>query len=207
MRTKNLLIIFTRNPVLGKVKTRLAKTIGDAKALEVYKLLLKQTKAATQDLPCDKVVMYSEEMIQNDLWDRTYYEKQVQFGFDLGTKMKNAFVMAFKNHYEKVVLIGSDLYDITPDLITAAFDQLTAHDAVIGPASDGGYYLIALKKIPPKVFKNKAWGTANVLQDTLKDLEKVDVHLLPELNDIDVFEDLQNHPAFSSFLTTQNTHL
>ena len=200
MNHKNLLIIFTRNPVLGKVKTRLAKTVGDKTALDIYTFLLKKTKEITLDSPCDKVVYYSEKIIKNDIWNCNSFRKEVQSGEDLGAKMKNSFYKAFENNYCKVVLIGSDIYDLESYHINEAFKKLDTNDVVIGPALDGGYYLIGLKKIHPKIFDNKKWGSSTVRKDTLKNLEKVDVHLLPILNDVDVIEDIENHPAFTKFL-------
>ena len=200
MNHKNLLIIFTRNPVLGKVKTRLAKTVGDKTALDIYTFLLKKTKEITLDSPCDKVVYYSEKIIKNDIWNCNSFRKEVQFGEDLGAKMKNSFYDAFENNYRKVVLIGSDIYDLKSYHINEAFKKLETNDVVMGPALDGGYYLIGLKKMHPKIFDNKKWGSSTVRKDTLKNLEKVDVHLLPILNDVDVIEDIEHHPAFTKFL-------
>ena len=200
MNHKNLLIIFTRNPVLGKVKTRLAKTVGDKTALDIYTFLLKKTKEITLDSPCDKVVYYSEKIIKNDIWNCNSFRKEVQFGKDLGAKMKNSFYDAFENNYRKVVLIGSDIYDLESYHINEAFKKLETNDVVMGPALDGGYYLIGLKKMHPKIFDNKKWGSSTVRKDTLKNLEKVDVHLLPILNDVDVIEDIEHHPAFTKFL-------
>ena len=200
MNHKNLLIIFTRNPVLGKVKTRLAKTVGDKTALDIYTFLLKKTKEITLDSPCDKVVYYSEKIIKNDIWNCNSFRKEVQFGEDLGAKMKNSFYDAFENNYRKVVLIGSDIYDLESYHINEAFKKLETNDVVMGPALDGGYYLIGLKKMHPKIFDNKKCGSSTVRKDTLKNLEKVDVHLLPILNDVDVIEDIEHHPAFTKFL-------
>lgn len=200
MNHKNLLIIFTRNPVLGKVKKRLAKTVGDKTALDIYTFLLKKTKEITLDSPCDKVVYYSEKIIKNDIWNCNSFRKEVQFGEDLGAKMKNSFYDAFENNYRKVVLIGSDIYDLESYHINEAFKKLETNDVVMGPALDGGYYLIGLKKMHPKIFDNKKWGSSTVRKDTLKNLEKVDVHLLPILNDVDVIEDIEHHPAFTKFL-------
>ena len=200
MNHKNLLIIFTRNPILGKVKTRLAKTVGDKTALDIYTFLLKKTKEITLDSPCDKVVYYSEKLIKNDIWNCNSFRKEVQSGEDLGAKMKNSFYDAFENNYRKVVLIGSDIYDLESYHINEAFKKLDTNDVVMGPALDGGYYLIGLKKMHPKIFDNKRWGSSTVRKDTLKNLEKVDVHLLPILNDVDVIEDIEHHPAFTKFL-------
>lgn len=202
MKSKNLIIIFARNPELGKVKTRLAKSVGDNVALDIYTFLLDKTKEVTLDLDIDKVVYYSEKITEHDLWNRKHYKKEVQKGSNLGDKMKNAFETALKNTYEKVVLIGSDLYDLKPSHILEAFKKLATNEVVIGPALDGGYYLLGLKKIYPEIFKNKNWGTSSVRNDTLKNLEKVDVHLLPILNDIDIIEDIEHHPAFTKFLKT-----
>ena len=197
---KNLLLIFTRNPELGKVKTRLAKSIGDRNALEVYKLLLNKTKEATLKLNCDKAVYYSVKIRENDIWDAAAYQKQQQYGNNLGVKMQNAFKEAFKKGYEKVIIIGSDLYDLTSEIIENAFKKLDTNDVVLGPAKDGGYYLLGMKKLHLNIFENKDWGTETVRASTLKDLEKDTVHLLEELNDVDVVEDIKNHPAFEQFL-------
>ncbi len=201
MSSKNSLIIFTRNPILGKVKTRLAKSVGNKIALEIYQFLLNKTKEVTLNIPADKVVFYSEEITNKDIWDATIYKKELQEGTDLGAKMSNAFKTCFKDGYEKVVLIGSDLFDLEEFHIREAFEKLEKNDAVIGPALDGGYYLLGLKKMHPTIFMNKNWGTATVRKNTMKNLEKVNVHLLPILNDVDVIEDIKHHPAFTKFLS------
>ena len=205
MSHKNLLIIFTRNPVLGKVKTRLAKTVGDKTALDIYHFLLQKTKEVTKKISCDKKVYYSEKIIEDDLWDQYIYQKKEQYGNDLGERMKNAFNDGFKNNYEKIIVIGSDLFDLESSHINEAFKKLNHNNVVIGPALDGGYYLIGLKKLHPKIFQNKNWGTSSVRKETLKNLEKVDVHLLPMLNDVDVIEDIEHHPAFTKFLQTNES--
>lgn len=198
--SKNLLLIFTRNPELGKVKTRLAKSLGNEKALEIYKFLLHRTKEVTQQLSCDIAVFYSVKVRENDIWENQLYKKHQQKGNDLGERMYNAFKDSFKKGYEKVAIIGSDLYDLEPKHIETAFAQLDTNDVIIGPAEDGGYYLLASKKVFPEIFKNKDWGMASVRQKTLNDLEKQTVFLLPMLNDVDIFDDIKDHPAFSQFL-------
>ena len=198
--TKNLLLIFTRNPELGKAKTRLAKTVGDETALEIYKFLLDKTKEVTSNLSCDKAVYYSVKVRENDIWNSDVFQKHQQEGEDLGIRMLNAFKDGFERGYEKVMIIGSDLYDLTPNHINDAFSKLDTNDVVIGPAEDGGYYLLGMKTLQPAIFKNKKWGTATVRKDTLNDLHKVSVHLLEELNDVDVFDDIKNHKAFQHFL-------
>ena len=197
---ENLILIFTRNPELGKVKTRLAATIGDKNALEVYRLLLNHTQNIVRPLKVSKTVMYTDEIIIDDIWDNSIYEKRVQFGQDLGAKMKNAAAAGFENGYKKVVIIGSDLYDLTAQDITTTFEKLDNYDAVIGPAEDGGYYLLGLKFIPDNIFYNKKWGTNAVLKDTLTDLIHHNVYLLDIKNDIDTLDDIKNIEDFQKFI-------
>ena len=191
---KNLILVFVRNPELGKVKTRLAKTIGDKDALKIYTILLQHTESVLHKVSSDKVVYYSEEIQSNDLWDNALYQKKLQKGADLGARMQNAFETAFKDTYEKVVIVGSDLFDLNPNHIKEAFTALENHEVVLGPSLDGGYYLLGMKKMHPAVFKNKQWGTDSVLESTLKNLNQQNVKLLEALNDIDTFEDLEAQP-------------
>ena len=191
---KNLIIVFVRTPELGKVKTRLAKSIGDVSALTIYKLLLKHTETVLHDLSFDKVVYYSEKVEENDFWEAKLFEKKLQKGADLGERMQHAFETAFEQGYQKVLIIGSDLFDLKSIHITNAFDALENHDLTIGPSLDGGYYLLGMKELYPAVFKNKKWGTDSILENTLKDLQQQNVKLLEALNDIDTFEDLQQQP-------------
>ena len=189
--TNNALIIFTRNPELGKVKTRLASTIGDEKALEIYKELLLHTMETTRNLDDDVFVFYDKKIEENDIWPNETYHKFVQSGEDLGEKMQNAFQKLFDLNYQNCIIIGSDLFDLNEKLISDAFQMFDKNDVVIGPAEDGGYYLLGLKKIIPEIFKNKKWGTSSVFEDTIKDLENLKIEYTKKLNDIDTFEDLE----------------
>ena len=202
MNSKNLLIIFTKNPELGKCKTRLAKSIGDTAALEVYKKLLQHTAKVTQDLSADKVVFYNIEPIDQDDFSSTYFSKKTQRGNDLGEKMSNAFQEGFQNNYEKVVIIGSDLYDLQTRDIDEAFLQLTHNDYVIGPAKDGGYYLLGMKKFTPEVFQEINWSTATVLKETLHILKNKKVALLTQKNDIDTIDDIKNIEVFQQYINS-----
>ena len=114
--------------------------------------------------------------------------------------MLDAFKNGFASGYKKVLIIGSDLYDLTAKTVDEAFTKLDDNDVVIGPAEDGGYYLLGMNLLHEKVFKNKDWGTESVRKDTLKDLTSKKVFLLPTLNDVDVFEDIEHHSAFQKFL-------
>ena len=197
---KNLLLVFTRNPELGKVKTRLAKTVGNATALKIYIFLLKRTRDIAVKVAADKAVYYSVKVRENDIWDASIFQKHQQVGEDLGIRMLHAFKNGFKAGYEKVIIIGSDLYDLTSETIENAIIALENNEVVIGPAEDGGYYLLGMNSLEEKIFKNKDWGTETVRKDTLKDLKDKKVFLLGELNDVDIFEDIEHHPAFQTFL-------
>jgi len=197
---KNLLIIFTRNPEIGKCKTRLAKTVGDENAFKIYKILLQHTVDLTLSLDFDKVVSYSEQIIENDIWDKNVYQKQQQIGEDLGIRMLNAFKNGFQSGYEKVVLIGSDILDLKQQHIKAAFTALNLNDVVVGPAEDGGYYLLGMNTLYPSLFCHKKWGTESVRHDTLNDLKDQKVALLAMLNDIDIYNDIKDYDNLKPYL-------
>lgn len=189
---KNALIIFVRNPVLGKVKTRLAEGIGDEKALMVYRHLLQHTHAITVNLPVTKFVYYAGSLNKNDLWNG--FEKRLQLGNDLGERMKNAFTELFETGFKNICIIGSDCYELSSDILADAFEKLNKAEAVIGPASDGGYYLLGINKPVPEFFIDKNWSTDTVFTDTLKDASALNLSLyqLPMLQDIDTETDLHN---------------
>ncbi len=197
---KNLLLIFTRNPVLGKCKTRLATTVGDEIALDIYRFLLQHTVEITKDLTMSKQVWYSEMIWKDDVWAESIFDKKIQAGPDLGKRMENAFQEGFEAGFEKICIIGSDLFDLSRTDIEKAFLHLDQNDFVIGPADDGGYYLLGMKKWVPQVFKDKAWGGETVLERTLADLKKEKVHVLPTRNDVDIYDDIKDVEAFHPFL-------
>jgi hypothetical protein len=203
---KDLLLIFTRNPELGKVKTRLAATIGDEAALQIYEFLLDHTLEITRDLGVTKHVYYSETIWENDIWDASVYEKKLQAGNDLGARMKNAFESGFKEGFEKIVIIGSDIYDISSEDVQNAFSALNSHELVIGEAQDGGYYLLGMNRLYTGLFENKEWGTNTVFTDTVSEIEDRSVFYLPIRNDIDVYEDLLDHEIFNPYTKTNQVN-
>lgn len=190
----NAIIIFVRNPELGKVKTRLAREIGDASALEVYKKLLQHTHDITCNLNCHKYVYYAGAVTEKDLWDNETYFKAIQEGNDLGERMMNAFQALFEAGYKKLVIIGSDCPELSSSLIDKAFQLLESSEVVFGPAADGGYYLLGLTQLCEKLFENKSWSTGSVMADSIHDLSglKISYALLPVLRDIDTNADLKN---------------
>lgn len=198
--SKRALIIFTKNPELGKVKTRLAKTVGDQNALEIYKLLLQHTMEITKNLKVDKYVFYSKNIHKEDIWNPDIFRKKLQSGNDLGERMSNAFSEVFSMGYEMAIIIGSDMFDMKTQDLEIAFENLQNHSFVIGPAVDGGYYLLGMKEPNPNIFRDKKWSSDTVLKETLDDLIQQDYILLKERNDIDHYEDLKNEAAFQKFI-------
>ena len=191
---KKAIIIFVRNPELGKVKTRLAKEIGDEKALEVYTELLQHTHAITSHLDCDRFVFYTDYINENDLWNESF-EKRLQEGKNLGDRMLLAFFELFQQGYSKIVIVGSDCPELTSFIIEDAYDKLDSSDVVIGPSTDGGYYLLGLTKLIPPLFAHKQWSTDTVLEDTINDIAllRKSYSLLTELTDIDTADDLHRY--------------
>ena len=192
---KKGIIIFVRNPELGKVKTRLAKDIGDEQALKVYKELLQHTHDITCEFAGDRFVYYADSVTENDLWENSLYEKKLQEGDKLGDRMMLPFCDLFQEGYSKLVIIGSDCPELSTSNIDEAFERLEHNDVVIGPSSDGGYYLLGLKHLIPELFKNKNWSTNTVLADTIKNMValKMECSFLPELSDIDTAEDFYRY--------------
>lgn len=192
MRLRDVLVVFVKNPEFGQVKTRLAKTIGHTNALKIYRFLLEHTKNVALETPVERLIVYSDYIDFEDLFEPREFIKDVQRGENLGVRMLNAFKDNFEDGYKKIVLIGSDCYEITSDILVDAFFALDKKDLVLGPAKDGGYYLIGMKQPHPKLFQQKSWGEENVFIDTLLDAKKLGLSyfLLPTLSDVDEEEDL-----------------
>ncbi len=191
--SKQALLVFAKNPEAGKVKTRLAATMGNEAALAVYNQILTYTVSVTQYLPVDKFVYYSNYIGQEDIWNSEHYYKEIQQGADLGERMKNAFASTFIKGYDKVVIIGTDCPGISEDIIRDAFGHLQRCDVAIGPAKDGGYYLLGMRQLHSKLFENIQWSTNTVLNDTIKKCNELHLtyHLSPVLIDIDEEKDLE----------------
>lgn len=187
-----LLFVFARNPELGKVKTRLARTIGDDGALIIYRALLERVAQVTSQVDASKAIYYSEFIDDVDQFDSMNFAKHVQEGDGLGERMKNAFNDAIERGFVKSIIVGSDCYELDPTIIEKAFDELDNHDVVIGPAKDGGYYLLGMKELHPQLFENKNWGTSDVLLDTILDVKELGLSyaMMDTLTDVDSEEDL-----------------
>jgi rSAM/selenodomain-associated transferase 1 len=187
------LIIFVRHPELGKVKTRLAKVIGDEKALSVYQLLLHHTKQIALPLNIQKFIYYADKVEDYDLWNEPGFTKRRQSGDELGERMATAFKELFDQGFSKVLIIGSDCYQLKTAIIEEAFNLLNTHGTVIGPTFDGGYYLLGMTSFTPELFKGKAWSTDRVCKQTIADLNKLgrSFILLDRLHDVDEATDLE----------------
>lgn len=180
---------------MGKVKTRLAASIGPVRALEIYHKLLQKTSEITRKLSFDKVVFYSDFIDKDDLWGPEAYQKQLQATGDLGERIATAFNWGFNSDYQHICVIGSDCFELSSTIIEEGFTTLESYDAVMGPSRDGGYYLLGMNQMHPEIFRRKQWGTDSVAADTIEDFKslRLTYSLLRPLNDIDVEEDLPDN--------------
>lgn len=190
---KSALIIFQKNAVLGKVKTRLGASIGAEKALEVYNWLTAYTHEQVKGLKVDKFLFYSEFIPEHSNEDLPSYQFEIQTGKNLGTRMSNAFALLFAKGYKNVVVIGTDCPNLKTEDLNQAFLNLSQADLVLGPAKDGGYYLIGMSQFIPEIFKDIPWSTSEVLDMTLERANalEIDYKFLSTHTDIDTLEDLE----------------
>jgi len=196
--TQNLLIIFAKYPEPGRVKTRLAAELGDAEAVRVYRacaeMVLAETDSPGGSAGYDVALAFwpPEKINEMRLWIGPEIKIAPQQGHDLGSRMQHAFAVGFTGGYEKIIIIGADCPAVTQELISKAFVLLDSQDAVIGPAADGGYYLIGLRHTMSALFDKISWGTELVCNQTLAHCRALNITcaLLPELRDIDRIEDL-----------------
>lgn len=197
--SEKLLIVFVKNILLGKVKTRLAKTIGDFGAFEVYKELVQITEAETERLDGVTVHIYFSDQIIESKWPNK--QKFVQSGKDLGERMQQAFQNGFDQGFTKIIGVGSDLPDLNAELMNEGLNALENNDTVFGPSEDGGYYLLGMNRMINSIFENKEWSTSGLLSTTTNELitNHYSVQLLPELNDIDTIEDLKASSVSEKF--------
>jgi rSAM/selenodomain-associated transferase 1 len=202
------LLFFVKNPERGKVKSRLAAVIGGDSAVRLYKNLVAQMLSTLKEGTFPTYICFfpknAEKSTKN--WLGREYRYMPQNGRDLGERMRNGFIEAFEMAFKRVVLIGSDIPDLPLEFIEEAFIRLNKNDVVIGPAFDGGYYLIGFKDKTffPQLFEGIAWGRKTVFDETMKKLKRSRraVHTLPYQRDIDTAKDLKylkdktssNHP-------------
>lgn len=190
----NVLIIFVKYPQPGFVKTRLAKEIGKENAASLYRLFVEAILSRTDDKNFNRVIFYTpaEKRHQIKDWIGSDMDIYPQKGKDLGERLSHAFKFIFEKGAKRAVVIGSDSPTIDKKIILQAFKELEYNECVIGPSSDGGYYLVGLSYFHTEIFKDITWSTNKVYEQTLNRLRKLKLKFssLDELFDVDNFEDL-----------------
>ena len=194
LKNNPLVLVFCKNQIIGKVKSRLALKIGQKKAFLIYSELVDKTASIVNSLSSEVHVYYSDYIEENDKFHSSKIKKFIQKGNNLGDRIINALNISFKN-FSPVVVIGSDLWKLEISDIEDTFRILKNKNVVIGPSNDGGYYLIGMNYLDTKIFENKYWGQESVLNDTIRDIDdKTNIHLLDEKTDIDTYDDLCQFP-------------
>ncbi|MCH8029638.1 MAG: TIGR04282 family arsenosugar biosynthesis glycosyltransferase [Candidatus Dadabacteria bacterium] len=195
-KTGNALIVFLKYPVPGRVKTRLADEIGTEKAAAIYKKMAEEVVTNTTGRgKYTSLIFYDPPEAEHHIkrWLSYAHNRYLpQTGADLGERMKNAFEKTFALGFKNNIIIGTDCPGITTGLLGSAFESLSAHDAVIGPANDGGYYLLGLRRAQPELLTGLDWSTNRVFEQTVEKMRKSGLtwHELETLPDIDTHEDL-----------------
>ena len=199
---RRALIVFARAPELGRVKTRLAAEVGDGAALRAYRTLAEQViAAASASATYSMTVAYTPPDAEPAMrqWLGPGVMLRPQSGADLGARMAAAIADAISGGAERVVVIGTDCPDVTADVVAEAFTRLGVADVVLGPASDGGYYLIGMSRPHRELFEGVPWSSAETLRATLARARAggLSVTLLDERRDIDTVEDWRAWIALS----------
>jgi uncharacterized protein len=197
--SKAALIIFTRYPELGKAKTRLIPALGEQGATQLHRQMAEHTIQQARALPQVAIEVWyvggNEKLMQNWLGTDLVYHQQPEG--DLGDRLCAAFRSSFAQGYDAVIIVGTDCPALTTTVLAQGFVGLQDHDLTIGPAIDGGYYLIGLQQLVPELFQGVTWSTATVFKVTLQIADRLhlSLFLLPCLHDIDVPEDLAHLEA------------
>ena len=194
---REMLIVFTRFPQPGKTKTRLIPALGAARAAELQKMMADYTLAQCCELASKRdlaIAVHYEGGDERGLrgWIPSSMVCLPQSRGTLGERLRYSFASSFAAGLEHVILVGSDCPFLTPEILASGFDLLQNNDLVLGPAYDGGYYLIGLSRPEHSLWVDIDWGTANVLQQTIEIArkKKMTLALLPPLADIDRPRDL-----------------
>ena len=215
MTMENVVIIFLKYPEPGKVKTRLAKDIGNEKACAIYKLLAEKVikNVLTKDLvtytvhffftPADReneIKDWLKSILDNSQTIGTKYSPQE--GNTLGDRMSNAFKQTLQREgCKRCIIIGTDCPEIDATTIESVFEILKGKDIVIGPCKDGGYYLLGTSRFVPDLFVDIDWSTDRVFKQTMKKVQKNNLfcNILKILTDIDTQEDFYRYGCHNSF--------
>lgn len=183
------LVVFLRLPESGKVKTRLAATLGHEEALEVYKKLVSITLDIVTRSEIPAYLFYTDGLPATGEKD-ALFSYHIQVDGDLGSKMADALSFVLTLH-KKALIIGSDCPGLTPEILHTCCRSLDEKDIVLGPADDGGYYLLGCSELHPALFVNIKWSTPSVLEETIEKIEGANLSycLLEKLHDIDTEDD------------------
>ena len=195
---KNCVLLFVKYPAAGRVKTRLAEQLGQDAAADLYKNFVTDILETLHRLEVNfKIVFdppHSKDRFQQWLGKGYWYAPQI--GRDLGQKMKNAFLQAFDEGFNNTVIIGSDSPDLPGEYLNLALMALDTNDVIIGPSSDGGYYLIGFARdaFLPEAFDRISWSSDSVFEQTVSTLakHKRKIYLLPQWHDVDTLSDLKS---------------
>jgi len=198
---KRCLIIFAREPKKGQVKSRLAKSISQEKALDLYKAFLKDTLNLAKKARCDqKILAYASN--NSCPYLRTLgrgFSFHRQKGRTLGHRMLEAITFSLNNFSPcQTIIIGTDSPHLPASLIRRSFAALKRADVVLGPCEDGGFYLVGMRKVESGIFKGVVWSSSSVLKRTLQNAKRLGLktELLEPLFDIDTQEDLKKLKEF-----------
>lgn len=193
---KSCILLFTKFPQKGLVKSRISIHLDETTTLTLYKSFVSDTLQLVNQLNYNKIICYTPTNSLQDFksWLGSQYHYLPQKGVNLGQRISNSFQYAFTHNYQYVIALGTDSPDLPAHYIHEGFYHLAMGNVVIGPSTDGGYYLIGLNKenFFPRLFENIPWSTQNVFHQTLEIVkdEKLKSHVLPTWYDIDTLKDL-----------------
>ena len=194
------IIVFVKYPEPGRVKTRLAKDIGEQAAADIYTQFVAETLAKIDKLQsADKYLFIDREDKRAEtamLWDLSQLP-QVQRGEDLGERMGKAFDMMWEFGYKQALIVGSDSPDLPIEFLTEGLVELGNHDAVIGPSEDGGYYLLGFKRATfnQGIFADIPWSSSQVFAKTINKMKEngLNFYVLKEWYDVDTLTELKRY--------------
>jgi uncharacterized protein len=196
------LIIFAKLPMPGEVKTRLGKEVGMAEASEIYREFAQHVFWIGDQLAATgtRIYLFYDAMAKEQdirAWIKHLFVFATQSGESLGERMQRAFDKAFMEGADRSVIIGTDVPELETATVLNAFDRLDSHDVVIGPSTDGGYYLLGMNGPTKEIFNGIKWSTDSVYRETAKRLDSLSLSysVLPELADIDTKEDYTRYQS------------
>jgi rSAM/selenodomain-associated transferase 1 len=199
--TKNqdtCILLFVKYPEKGQVKLRLSADLNEEIVQELYRCFVQDTLATIKIIDAQLFICFLPIDAQKNFheWLGSTFSFLPQEGVDLGERMKNCFSEVFTKGFRRAILIGSDSPDLPGTFLHNAFTELQTHDVVLGPSTDGGYYLIGFRDttFEPLVFDGIHWSSSSVFEETLKKIhyKKHRLSLLPVWSDVDTITDLKN---------------